>query len=92
MIQADDAHWRQFFTLFPNFTSCEKLDMARYEAENDQMCFLCFTSFCVFVKLEKKKERVLYRVFYFTGPTPKSSKYKIMLEYLDWSRPKSLST
>ena len=30
-----------------------------------------------------------YRVFYFTGPTPKSSKYKIMLEYLDWSRPKS---
>ena len=33
-----------------------------------------------------------YRVFFFTGPTPKSSKYKIMLEYLDWSRPKSLST
>ena len=25
--------------------------------------------------------------FFFTGPTPKSSKYKIMLEYLDWSRP-----
>ena len=30
-----------------------------------------------------------YRAFFFTGPTPKSSKYKIMLEYLDWSRPKS---
>ena len=24
------------------------LDMARYKAENDQMCFLCFMSFCVF--------------------------------------------
>ena len=24
------------------------LDMARYRAENDQMCFLCFMSFCVF--------------------------------------------
>ena len=25
-----------------------EIDMARYEAENDQMCFLCFMSFCVF--------------------------------------------
>ena len=31
----------------------------------------------------------LQGVFFFTGPTPKSSKYKIMLEYLDRSRPKS---
>ena len=31
----------------------------------------------------------MYRVLYFTGPTPKSSKYKIMLEYLKWSRQKS---
>ena len=28
------------------------LDMARYRAENDQMCFLCFMSFCVFFKLK----------------------------------------
>ena len=25
------------------------LDMARYGAENDQMCFLCFHVFCVFL-------------------------------------------
>ena len=31
------------------------LDMARYGAENDQMCFLCFHVFCVFLtkKIEK---------------------------------------
>ena len=40
---------------------------------------------------EKVREGLVsnYRVFFFTGPTPKSSKYKIMLEYLDWSRSKS---
>ena len=30
------------------------LDMACYGAENDQMCFLCFMSFCVFLKLDMK--------------------------------------
>ena len=39
--------WRQ---------SCKMLDMARYRAENDQMCFLCFMSFCVFFKLKSKKK------------------------------------
>ena len=28
--------------------SMDSVDMARYKAENDQMCCLCFTSFCVF--------------------------------------------
>ena len=37
------------------FSEQIKLDMARYGAENDQMCFLCFHVFCVFLtkKIEK---------------------------------------
>ena len=31
----------------------------------------------------------LYRVIFFTGTPPKSSKYKIKLEYQDWYPPKS---
>ena len=45
-----------------------------------------------------KKEKLKYRVFYFTGPTPKSSKcqpvsrcFQKKLEYLDWSPLKFLS-
>ena len=36
--------------------------VARYKAENDQMCFLCFMSFCVFFQVRKKQERVLYDI------------------------------
>ena len=31
--------------------------MARYRAENDQMCFLCFMSFCVFFQVKKLKKK-----------------------------------
>ena len=33
------------------------VDMARYRAENDQMCFLCFMSFCVFFQVKKLKKK-----------------------------------
>ena len=46
-----------------------------------------------FQQLETKEDEgqviLLYRVIFFTGTPPKSSKYKIKLEYQDWYPPKS---
>ena len=37
------------------------LDMARYGAENDQMCFLCFHVFCVFFLMKNPKKFSLFQ-------------------------------
>ena len=37
--------------------------MARYRAENDQMCFLCFMSFCVFFFIAILFNRFVFYVF-----------------------------
>ena len=39
------------------------LDMACYGAENDQMCFLCFMSFCVFFFIAILFNRFVFYVF-----------------------------
>ena len=63
-----------------------------------RLCIFYFTErwfrhvFLFHCRINVLVQCTMYRVFFFTGPTPKSSKYKIILEYLDWSCPKSLST
>ena len=47
--------WRSGYKFF--------LDMARYRAENDQMCFLCFMSFCVFFFIAILFNRFVFYVF-----------------------------
>ena len=42
--------------------------------------------------LDLVTQDLIYRVIFFTGTPPKSSKNKIKLEYQDWYPPKSLST
>ena len=46
-----------------NVTQVKFSYVARYKAENDQMCFLCFMSFCVFFFIAILFNRFVFYVF-----------------------------
>ena len=83
-----------------------QIDMARYKAENDQMCFLCFMSFCVFFfKLEKSKKEYCmifamrlslgsawaYAILWFP-PTERASDTQCVFVFLCFFLPKNTKT